>query len=329
MSLKVLFVTSMWPDDVRPWYGPFVKRQADSLEALGVKIDALPIRGYAGRGAYGEAAAAVARLNRHCPYDVVHAHYGHAGLVARLQFRAPLVVTYWGSDLLGTPRSEGGITLKTRIEAAVFRQLAPVCAATMTQSVQMEGRLPLSCRSRNHVIPAGIDLERFKPLGRDDARGQLGWDPTRKVALFAANPDLSTKNFPLAQEVCGRLSENGHPVDLRVAWGVDPDLIPVWMSAADALLFPSRSEGSPNVIKEAMAAELPIVSTPVGDVEERLRGVPGCFVRPSDPEELADALVAALAHGRTPEARTAVAPLGMRAIGERVVSVYESVRKDR
>jgi len=329
MSLRVMFVTNMWPDEERPWYGPFIKRQADSLEELGVSVDPVPIRGYAGRAAYLGASGRMLRLNRRCDYDVVHAHYGHAGLVARLQRSAPLVLTYWGSDLLGKPKSDSAITLKTRVEAAVFSQLARACSATITQSRQMELRLPEACRPRNHIVPAGIDIERFKPVGRDEARRRLGWEPNERVVLFAANPELSTKNYPLADEVCRRVSDNGHRVRLRVAWGVAPDKIPVWMSAADALLFPSRSEGSPNVIKEAMATELPIVSTPVGDVEERVRDVPGCWVRPSDPELLAAALREALAYGRAPEARRAVAALDMRATAQRVISIYESVLERR
>jgi glycosyltransferase involved in cell wall biosynthesis len=99
----------------------------------------------------------------------------------------------------------------------------------------------------------------------------------------------------------------------------------MWMTAADALLLTSHSEGSPNVIKEAMAAELPAVSTPVGDVPDRFGGVPGCYVRPPEPGALAAALVAALGHGRTPEAREAVAVVDRRRTTQQMINVYESV----
>jgi glycosyltransferase involved in cell wall biosynthesis len=109
-----------------------------------------------------------------------------------------------------------------------------------------------------------------------------------------------------------------------VAWGLQPDEIPLWMSAADALLLTSLSEGSPNVVKEAMAHELPVVSTLVGDVEERVRGVPACHAGPPEPDSLAAALVRAVSHGRVPEAREALAPLDRRVVAERVRSIYES-----
>ena len=74
-----------------------------------------------------------------------------------------------------------------------------------------------------------------------------------------------------------------------------------------------------------MASELPIVATPVDDVPERLDGVAGCHVCPPDPEVLAAGLNEALDHGRAPEARQAVAPLGLDAVARRVVGIYERV----
>lgn len=325
MSLKVLFITNMWPDEVRPWHGPYVKRLADSLEAEGVSLSVAPIRGYAGRGAYPAMAGRVLALNRRCPYDVVHAHYGHSGLVARLQLRAPLVVTYWGSDLLGKATPDGDLTRKSRIEAAAFRQLARVAAATITQSAQMQSRLPSRTRARDHVLPAGIELDRFRPIPRAEARRALGWPLDERVVLFAGNPELAVKNYPLAEAAHRHLPERLGEVKLRVAWGNPPDMVPLFMNAADVLLLPSRSEGSPNVVKEAMAAELPIVATPVGDVRELLAGVPGCTVAPPDPAALAAGLAAALEHGRVPEARVAVAPLDSAAVARRTIEIYEGV----
>ncbi|MEA2421678.1 MAG: teichuronic acid biosynthesis glycosyltransferase TuaC, partial [Thermoleophilaceae bacterium] len=268
--MRVLFVTNMWPDEERPWYGSFVKSQADSLERLGVDLDVLAIRGYAGGGAYARATASVGRLNfRKREHDLVHAHYGHSGVVGRMHLRAPLIVSYCGDDLLGTRTPDGGLTRRSRAEVAVFRQLARVSAATITKSQEMEAVLPAAARARNHVIPNGVDLDRFRRIDRAEARRRLGWDPDESTALFLANPEIAAKNYPLAAATCERLPD----VRLRVAHGLPYSDVPLLLSAADALLFTSRSEGSPNVVKEAMAAELPVVSTAVGDVPERLAGV--------------------------------------------------------
>ncbi len=326
-SLKVLFITNMWPDAVRPWHGPYVKRLADSLEAEGVDVTVDAIQGYSDRNEYAHAARRALALNRDCPYDVIHGHYGHAGVVGRLQFRAPLVITYWGSDLLGKATPTGEMTRKSLIEARVFRQLPRFAAATITQSAQMHERLPASCRERDTVLPAGIELERFRPRPQDEARRELGWPLGEKVVLFAGNPDLPVKNHPLAEAAHARLAARVDGTSLRVAWGNPPDMVPLFMSAADVLLLPSRTEGSPNVVKEAMAAELPVVATPVGDVRELLTGVAGCAVCEPDPDALAAGLEAALAHGRSPAAREAVTPLDIAAVAKRTIAIYEAARE--
>jgi teichuronic acid biosynthesis glycosyltransferase TuaC len=323
--VTVLHVANLWPDDERPWFGTFVKSQVDSLRDLGIDIDVLRIRGYAGRCAYLTAAARVAALNRRGDVDVTHAHYGYSGVVARLQLRAPLVITYYGSDLLGRRSASGGLTRRGRAEVAMFRQLARTAAATITNSEPMERVLPRTCRRRNHIIPNGVDLARFRPIDRLDARRRLGWPAEETSVLFAGNPCLPVKNHRLAEAVCRRASGAIPQIRLRVATGLPPGAMPLWMSAADALLLTSRSEGSPNVVKEAMAAELPIVSTPVGDVPERLRGVPGCYVSPPGEGPLADALVSAVGHGRVPEARAAVASLSLERVARRIAEVYEAV----
>ena len=324
MALRVLYVTNMWPDETQPWRGPYIRRQADSLARVGVDLDVLPIRGYASRGAYTSAARETLRRTREGGYDVVHAHYGHSGVVARVQRRAPLVVSFYGDDLLATRTEDGSLTTRSRVEAAVFKQLGRVAAATITQSAQMERALPAALRPRNHVIPDGVDLERFRPIPRDEARTRLGWDPDETTAIFVADPRIPVKNYPLAEEAHRRLSASRPGVRLRVATGVLPDDVPVWMSAADALLLTSHSEGSPNVIKEAMASALPIVATPVGDVPERLSGVAGCHVCEPDPDALAAALDSALDHGRSEEARAAVQSLSGEAVARRIVGVYRT-----
>jgi glycosyltransferase involved in cell wall biosynthesis len=324
-ALRILFVANMWPDDRLPWKGAFIRAQADSLRKLGIAVDVLPVRAYYGRRAYAAAAARIARLNGRAAFDVVHAHYGYSGILARLQLRAPVVISYCGSDLLGYRGDSGSVTLRGHVEVAAFRRLARLAAATITKSEEMAQVLPDACRRRNHVIPNGVDLERFEPMDRREARRQLGWSESELAVLFVGDPRLPVKNHALAEAVCDRVAAVMPEARLRVAQGLAPELMPLCMSAADALLVTSRAEGSPNMVKEAMAAELPVVSTPVGDVAERLRGVPGCHVRPPEPRALAEALEAALRHGRVPEARAAVADISLQRVAERIAAVYEAV----
>jgi glycosyltransferase involved in cell wall biosynthesis len=324
-ALRVLFVTNMWPDERRPWRGTFVRTQAESLRRIGIDVDVFTVRGDGRRAAYLAAAARVATLNRDGGFDVVHAHYGHSGVVARLQLRAPLVVSYCGSDLLGARGPSGSVTHRGKLEVAVFRHLARVAAGTITKSEEMADVLPRGCRGRNSVIPNGVDLDRFRRIDRADARRRLGWRAGETAVLFVGNPRLAVKNFALAEAVCRRVAGMLPQTQLRVASELAPSQIPLCMSAADALLVTSRAEGSPNMVKEAMAAELPVVATPVGDVPERLRGLPGCHVRPAEPAALAEALIDAVRHGPVPEARTAVGALSLPRVAERIAAVYEAV----
>jgi glycosyltransferase involved in cell wall biosynthesis len=112
-------------------------------------------------------------------------------------------------------------------------------------------------------------------------------------------------------------------VELVLGWGVPHDRMPYLMNAADALIFTSLQEGSPNAVKEALACNLPVVSVPVGDVAERLRGVSNCeLVQEDDPDALATALERVLQRGGRSDGRTAVANLDERVIAQRVINVY-------
>lgn len=321
--MRVLFVTNLWPDDVRPWHGVFVRNQAEGLRAAGVRVDVLPIRGYASDLEYLRAARPALGLNLRAPYDVVHAHYGHSGVVARLQLRAPVVLSYHGSDLMGKPTPTGPPTRRSMVEVAVFRQLARVSAATITMSRRMTEVLPRSCLGRNSIIPTGVDLDRFAPGDKAGARRRLGWDEDQdeRIVVWVGNPDRPLKNHGLAVAAM----EQVPGARLRVAWGVEPADIPLWLRASDVLLLTSRSEGSPTVVKEAMATELPVVSTDVGDVAERIAGIPGSAIAREDPADVAACVRDALAHGPAPEAREAMAGFSEEATARRILEVYERV----
>jgi teichuronic acid biosynthesis glycosyltransferase TuaC len=327
--MRVLFVTNMWPDDERPWYGSFVYSQARSLRSAGIELHVLPIRGYVTNWEYARAAGKMIARNLAGRHDVVHAHYGHSAIIGRLDVRHPLVVSYCGDDLLGTPvpGHPDHMSRRSLGLASVFAQVARTAAATITKSEQMALKLPGSARRRNHVIPNGVDLEMFKRVDQAVARAQLGWAPDEKTALFVGNPSIERKNYALAERAFGLAATQLPSLRLRVARGVAPDQMPIWMSAADALIHPSWSEGSPNVVKEAMACELPIVATPVGDVPERLRGVPGCHVLDGDDQAFAMALLDAVGNHPCAAARAAVVELSLERVAKRVIDVYESVAR--
>jgi glycosyltransferase involved in cell wall biosynthesis len=172
-----------------------------------------------------------------------------------------------------------------------------------------------------------VDLSAFGRMTREQARAELGWPANEPTVIFVADPSRQVKNFPLAEAAVQRLRRDRPEVRLRVAGDVSHSEVPAWMAAADALVLTSRSEGSPNVVKEAMAAALPTVATPVGDVPQLFAGVPGCFIREPEPEALADGLAAALDHGPTPAAQAAIAPLAIERYTAQVIDLYEHVAR--
>jgi glycosyltransferase involved in cell wall biosynthesis len=323
--MRVLFVSNMWPEEGRPWAGAFIKSQAESLTRRGLAVDLFHVRGYRSQLNYVHGAMRTLRWNRGLQYDVVHAHYGHTGVLARMQFRRPVVISYCGDDLLGTPGADGALTAKSRIEVAVFRQLARTVDATITKSQAMERVLPAESRERNHVIPNGVDTSYFTPIDRDEARKILGWGLDERSVMFAGDPELPRKNYKLARAVVERLAANDPRVRMRVAWNVSRDEMRTIYAASDVLLHTSLIEGSANVVKEAMAMELPVVAVPAGDAEERLSGIAGCAVRPYEAGGLSEAVTTAFAHGRSAEARESVSELTADNVADRVISVYESV----
>ena len=320
---RVLFITNMWPDERRPYYGSFIASQARSLSQTNVSVDVLYVRGFLGIRAYLKALLGLPRATRRKPYDLVHVHYGHTAMASIGLRQRPLVISFCGEDLLGAPRHHG-ITRKSRVEVAVFRQVARTATVTITKSEEMERALPSALRARNYVLPNGVNLDIFAPRSRDQARADLGWELDDKIMLFLGNPADPRKNVALAHEAAEIVRRHIPSARLHIAWGVSPDQVPLLMNAADCLLFSSRSEGSPNAIKEAMACELPIVATPVGDIPKRLGDVKNCYVCEPSPEPFAEALRRAIHGGRAPGARIAVESLGIGVVANRLKEIYDA-----
>jgi teichuronic acid biosynthesis glycosyltransferase TuaC len=323
---EILVVTSGWPHDAAPMYGIFLQRQVESLRGLGYRFDVLFIRGFESTAAYAVAAARLMRTTTR--YRLLHAHGGEAAVPSIVFRRAPMLVSYCGDDLLGTPRADGTIPPQARLRRALIRQTARFARQTITKSAELEAHLPRALRARNTILPNGVDISVFAPSSRDEARAELGWPVDEPVVLFAGDPGVPRKGYPLAEAACAAARSQVPNLRLHIGNDVPPGDMPRLMNAADCLLLTSSLEGSPNVVKEALMCNLPVVATPVGDVRELLRDVrPSAVCRP-EPHELARALIGILTTRERSNGRERSADaLSSETVAKRLATIYDSLMR--
>jgi glycosyltransferase involved in cell wall biosynthesis len=204
--------------------------------------------------------------------------------------------------------------------------LEAACAAIIVKSEQMRQRLLLpSSRARAHVVPNGVDLRLFRPMPKAKALATLGLRPGPRYVLFPHTAFDHRKRIDLAQAAMDQLRARGRDTELLVVYHKPPEQMPAFYSASDVLLLTSDWEGSPNVVKEALACNLPVISVPVGDVEERIRGLAACRICPRDPAALAAAIDATLVQPRPDSLRLAVAELDAPRVANRLIEIYRGV----
>jgi teichuronic acid biosynthesis glycosyltransferase TuaC len=309
-GLKVLVVTAMYPHAGNAGSGAFVEQQVEHLRALGHLVDVLHFPGYRSRLEYFKAAVEVSRRTRREHYDVVHAHYGVTGLTALFRNGIPLVVSLHGSDALVGWH-----------QPLISRFVCRLADATIVASRKIADRIP------GEVIPCGVDLSVFEPKSKAEARQRLNLEPRRKYVLFPFDPARSIKRFDLASTAVAKLVAEGVDIELLMVSKVPNAEMPWYYSASDAMILCSDSEGSPTAVKEALACNLPVVSTSVGDVTEITAGITGIEIVEKTPEALARGLKRVLYRpvDFVFNSRGAMERYGQQKTAEAIVRVYRRV----
>lgn len=277
--MHALIVTNMYPSSQHPASGSFVRDQVAALRRIpGVELELFAFAP-GSTAAYGRAARELRRRHGRQRFDVVHAHFG---LTAWPAFAAPgrrHAVTLHGTDL-AHPRSRV-ITL-----AAL-----PLLDLVATVSEPLAGQLPRwAVRGGIAVLPCGVDVARFRPIPRPDARAALGLDPDAPCVLFPADPRRPEKRYDRALAVAGASP-------LLALGNVDPGEVPLWVNAANAVLIPSEREGFGLAVLEALACDVPVLATPVGIAPAALAGISGTYCAPFDTTAWRAALEPHLAPG--------------------------------
>ena len=318
--MKLLIIAS----DKGRHFAPFIEEQVVALQARGVQIIRHGVTGHGILG-YLRELPALRRLIRAERPDIVHAHYGLSGLLANLQRLVPVVTTYHGSDI-----NKPNILRLSKIAMRLSAHNIFVSARNVAIAFRLS---PFASRlkKRSSLLPCGVNLTDDQLTSRAEARKALGIAEDAKLVLFAGAFDNAVKDAPLAQEsvsFASRLSPFASNLILQELRGFSRAEVNLWMCAANCLLLTSKTEGSPQVIKEAMACGCPIVSVDVGDVAERVSGVEGCYVvRTREPKDIAVALQKALAHVGKTNGRERIIEMGLsnEQVAKQLLRIYEQL----
>ncbi|HEY6397184.1 MAG TPA: glycosyltransferase, partial [Solirubrobacteraceae bacterium] len=323
---QILIVTNAWPDKELPVRAVFMRYTVEGLAAAGVEADVLYVRGYRGIHCYalGSLAMALIAAGKPQKYKLVHSHAGETAPVARFFWSAPVLASYWGSDLLGVPEGSLRTRLSFALRARLLRVHSLLMAATTTKSAQMEDVLPARARARNWLIPDGVDRSNFAPRDRNDARRALGWGTDKPIAISVGRP-VALKRLWLAERAVDLAAAEVPGLSWKAISDAPPEQMPDIYNAADVLVHTSVSEGSPNVIKEALACNLPVVATSAGDIPELLAGVEPSAISEAHAEALVAEIVRCLCAGRRSNGRDRTASLGLDRITERTLACYRSL----
>lgn len=325
--MRVLAVTNLYPTPKNPGVGTFIEQQVVGLRRIGVDVEVMHVdRCERGMRSYFTMGAELrSRIGQFHP-DVVHAMYGGvlAERVTRIVEDSPTVVSFCGSDLLGEYLSGSLRRISSEYGILASHIAARRAIGIVVKSRNLQEALPDSVsRSKVWIIPNGINLERFRPLNQVNCRKKLGWDANKFHVLFPTNGGDARKRLDLAQAAVHEANGSGLNAEIHQLRGVPHDEVPIWLNASDVVLLTSLHEGSPNVIKEALACNVPIVSVDVGDVSERVEGIEGCYIARPDADDLGAKLGLVGARGARIAGRERMDALSLEQTAQRLRGFYE------
>lgn len=311
--MKVLFVSSA---NVKKFgLSPIVVNQMRSLLEIGVEVEHYGVKGKGILG-YFNNIRPLRQAIRNNGIDLIHAHYALTGILATfVKGKTPIIVSIMGSEIY----SGKYMKLMIRIFMKYSWNLTIIKSARNIKDFQ---------RLKYEILPNGIDLNLFKPMDKESCRTLVGFDKNASNAVFIADPKRIEKNVALAIQAMEIVKERGYYVRLEIVHGEDGvphEMVPVYINAADVLLLTSKHEGSPNIVKEAMACCTPIVATDVGDVRNIIGDTSGCFISGNDPEEIADNIVKAIRYGRKTNGRKKVEHLDKRIVAHKLQVIYAKI----
>jgi glycosyltransferase involved in cell wall biosynthesis len=309
--MRALVVTNFTPDAAAPQRGRWVLDQVEEIRRLGVDVDLFTFP--RGSRHYLPAALRLRRLLRRRRFDLGHVHYGLTAWSALLAGARPLLATFHGTDVRHPIVGPLSRRLAWRVDL-----VAVVSRALFAPEDERPG---LPAVPGSAVLPCGPDLRRFRPLPRAEARRQLDLDPNGRYLFFPANPKRREKRADRAAALAA-----ANDAELLTGGSIDPEAMPLWINAANAVLVTSDYEGFGLTCVEALACDVPTFSTPVGIAPFALTGIAGTLCAPFDVGVWSKALRTALTATDPRIAGTArAASLSAARMAERTIVAYRDL----
>jgi len=292
--MKILFVSS---GNTKNGISPIVKNQGLSLSNVGHDISFFTINGKGIKG-YLSHVFILRKFLRKRSFDIVHAHYSLSAITASLAGTKPLVVSLMGSDI----KASSLLKYCIKIFKTIFWKKVIVKSSDMMTSANLKDA---------DVVPNGVDFQKFKPIHQAKALRITGWNPEKKHILFPSNPKRKEKNYQLAKTAFQKINDDS--VELHELVDVPNEILT------------SLWEGSPNVIKEAMACNCKIVAVDVGDVKQVIADTLNCFVVDFDIDNVSQKLTQALSLPLKTNGREKIKHLDSNLIAKKLITIYNNV----
>ena len=318
--MKVLFVSSGNSPEIG--IAPFIKEQGESLIKMGIEIDFFTISGKGIKG-YLRNIIPLRKKIRNERFEIIHAHYVLSGWVALLTFtRKPLIISYMGCDTYGDYNEKGNRIFSSYINIILAKLIQPFAHSIIVKSENLLDYIYLKRKSA--IIPNGVNLNKFSPDKINELKQYLNLNLENRHILFLGNPFDPRKNYGLLKNASKYFATNN---EIITPYPVNQVLIPKYLNAADVVVLLSYAEGSPNIIKEAMACNCPIVSTDVGDVRWVFGNTEGCYITSYKPEDVAENIQKALRFGKGTNGRERIKQLKLdnESVAQKIIVMYNKV----
>ncbi len=311
--MKVLFVSS---GNKNYDISPLVKSQGDSIKHNNIDLDYFIIKG----NYFPNIINLRNRIITH-NYDLIHAHYSYSALLVLLSLTCkPLVVSFMGSDI----QIKNKLSSKFIINSVIRIAVELFSKKIIVKSEKLKKILLF--KNKSIVIPNGVDFKKYKPKDKNQSKRKLKLNPDFKYILFLGNKNNKNKNYQLVKssfELIGRKNIRL----LNYNYPIDPLNVPKYINAADVVVLSSFLEGSPNIVKESMACNTPVVSVDVGDVKNIIKKTKGCYLSSYDPNDFSKNILNAIDYGKPTDGRYNINYLELNKIAIKVIDLYKTILK--